>query len=102
MSNNNNNNNRRNNANFNDFKNLLRNLNRRNVNPWNARKNENNAYRQDFERALGLKAGVLNFRVNPTSITIPGPNFRSNENFYNAVLSNNVNARRRLYKMIYS
>ena len=96
---NNNHNNRY--ANFNSFSNLYSNLRKRNHNPMNARKNQNNAIRENFERSLGLTPGNLNFREDPSTLSFRGPNYSNDQNFFNAIVTNKPNARKRLYKKIY-
>ena len=41
----------------------------------NARKDENNAIRGNFERSLGLRPGLLNCRQNPNQISIKCRNY---------------------------
>ena len=102
MNNNNNNNNNNRVANFNNFRKQYNELVKRKVDPYNARKNEDNAWRENFESALGLKAGTINFNIKkPKEMSIVGPNYKSTENFFKALVNNNVNARKRLYKKIY-
>ena len=101
ISNSNSNNNNRF-QNLNAFSNLYSNLKKRKVNPLNARKDENNAIRENFERSLGLSPGLQNYRQNPSKISIKGRNYSNYENFFNAIINNKNNARKRLYKMIYA
>ena len=100
MNSNNNSNNR--NSNFNNFKELMKMLKEMNRNPQNCRKNLNNAIRENFERSLGYRSGTLKISNNPSTVIVNGPNYKNNNNFFNALENYNPNAIKRLYKMNYA
>mgnify|MGYP006117840129 CR=1 FL=1 len=91
----------RGNYNLNNFKLRMNNLRKRNINPYNARKNNNNAIREDFESVLGLKPGWLNMK-HIYNLSVEGRNYKNDDTFFKALINENVNAGKRLCKMIYT
>ena len=67
--------------------------------PYNSQ-NLANIQRRNFENLLGFNNGSLNIRF--TGQYQRGPNYKTNKNFFNALLKQNESAMQRLSNAIYN
>ena len=67
---------------------------------YNSR-NLANIQRRNFENLLGFKNGDLN-NTRFTGNSPPGPNYKTNKNFFKALLKKNRSAMQRLSNVIYN
>ena len=69
--------------------------------PYNSR-NLANLHRRNFENVLGYNNGDLNINNFAHLNNPPGPNYKTNRNFFNALLKKNQAAMYRLSNLIYN